>query len=84
MGFMGGVFIGYNLNKIWTFGVNDDKSGYIHRYFIVYTFSLLLGLGFLNFLVASLRLTPELGNILTIGLTTCTNFIGIKFLVFKK
>jgi putative flippase GtrA len=31
-----------------------------------------------------LGLSPELANFLAIGITTCTNFIGTKFFVFKK
>ena len=84
IGFITGVFAGYGLNKTWTFGVKNSRSRYIHKYCIVYIFSLFLGLGFLNFLVTVLDFTAEFANILTIGLTTCTNFMGIKLLVFKK
>ncbi len=84
IGFITGVLSGYRLNKIWAFEVEEKRPQYIYGYFIVYSFSLFLGLGFLSFLVTISNLIPELANILTIGLTTCTNFSGIKFFVFKK
>jgi len=84
IGFMLGVIVGYGFNKNWAFGVKGKNCRYIYKYYIVYTISLFLGLGFLKFLVSVLEIMPEISNFLTIGLTTCTNFIGIKFWVFKK
>ena len=84
IGFVSGVFAGYGLNKNWTFGVKEKAKQYVYKYYIVYIVSLFLGLGFLEFLVVVLGIIPELANALTIILTTCTNFIGVKFWVFKK
>lgn len=84
LGFISGVIFGYELNKNWTFAVQKESSRYFYTYFLVYLFSLVLGLMFLEFLVSGLGIIPELANFLTIGLTTCTNFVGIKFWVFKK
>ena len=84
IGFMSGVFVGYHFNKNWTFGVAEKSPHYLYQYYLVYTISLVLGLGFLHLLVKRLDIIPEIANILTIGLTTCTNFLGTKFWVFKR
>ena len=84
VGFVAGVFVGYGLNKNWTFQIKEKKKQYVLKYLIIYLVSLFLGLFFLNFLVQILDSSPELANALTIILTTCTNFIGTKFWVFKK
>lgn len=83
-GFIIGVFVGYGFNKRWTFGVKERTKQYVYKYYVVYTISLLLGLGFLKLLVVVLGLVPQIANVLTIGLTTCTNFMGTKFWVFRK
>lgn len=84
VGFLAGVFAGYNLNKTWSFGIKEKSFEYVFKYYIVYTISLFLGLGSLYVLVNNLGILPEIANVITIGLTTCTNFIGIKIWVFKK
>ena len=84
MGFIAGVFAGYGFNLAWTFEAKGQYAQYIYKYYIVYTVSLFLGLGFLEFLVSALSVIPEIANVLTIGLTTCTNFMGTKFWVFKR
>jgi len=83
-GFIVGVFMGYRLNKTWTFEIKVTEENYVYKYYFVYTASLFLSLIFLDFLVSKLSIIPEIANILTIGLTTCTNFIGTKFWAFKK
>lgn len=76
--------MGYRLNKTWTFEIKVTEENYVYKYYFVYTASLFLSLIFLDFLVSKLSIIPEIANILTIGLTTCTNFIGTKFWAFKK
>ena len=53
-------------------------------YFIVYMVSLIISLLFLEILVNIAGLDPKIANLLTIGLTTCTNYIGVKKIVFNK
>ena len=85
IGFVVGVFVGFSFNKNWTFGSTEDRSKkMIVRYFSVYIASLLISLVFLRITVEWLGILPELANFLAIGITTCTNFIGTKFFVFKK
>ena len=84
MGFIVGVLAGYRLNKSWTFCIKEKTKDYIYKYFIVYFISLILGLGLLKFFVTVLGIVPKLATFLMIGFTTCTNFLGTKFLVFKR
>lgn len=84
IGYCAGVLVGYALNRTWTFAGKGAKA--IGRefifYWIVYLVSLLLSTLFLFFLVDVLTLSAPLANILAIGLSTATNFIGLKWIVF--
>lgn len=83
--FVFGIFIGFSLNKNWTFDSKDSCPKKIMiSYFLVYFFSLLISLVFLKITVEFLKIIPEIAYIASIGITTCTNFIGTKFFVFKK
>ena len=85
IGFFAGVFAGFFLNKNWTF--QSESQFHLKNllfYFLVYTLSLALGLILLHILVEILDLSAEIGNIIMIGFTTVTNFVGLKFGVFKK
>ena len=85
LGFFSGVVVGFFCNKSWTFEASDKShKDIIAKYFLVYLISLFIGMGCLKILVDFFHLSPELANFLIIGVTTCTNFIGVKFLVFKK
>ncbi len=84
-GFLSGVGVGYRLNKSWTYAHQGRSSlALTMKYLAIYAVSLALGLAFLAELVNSLGLDARLANVLTIGLTTMTNFIGTKFWVFRK
>ena len=84
IGYVIGLLVGFIINKSWTFQAQDKSRNFIFDYLIIYILSLALGMLFLEFLVKQLNLIAEIANILVIGLTTFTNFVGIKFLVFKK
>ena len=85
VGFFLGVFSGFFLNKNWTFQSQSQVNfKNLFFYFAVYTLSLSLGLILLHILVEVLDLSAEFGNIIMIGFTTVTNFLGLKFGVFKK
>jgi len=83
VGFMVGVLAGYNFNKIWTFGIKEKSNIYLVKYWVVYITSLLLGLVLLEVLVSAAGIFPEIANVIVIAFTTCTNFCGTKFWVFK-
>jgi len=85
VGFVSGVFIGFFLNKNWTFNSKEVQSHKIMLgYFSVYLVSLLISLLFLRVTVGTLGVSPEIANFLAICITTCTNFAGTKFFVFRK
>ena len=83
-GYLFGVFVGFIFNKGWTFQYQGITVKEPFKYITLYTFSLLLGLAFLRLLVSNLSIPPEIANVATIGLTTITNFLGLKFWVFRK
>ena len=84
-GYIAGTFFGYGFNRKWTFKVKKyKKRSEIISYFSVYMASLLISLLFLDLLVNIAGLDPKIANILTIGLSTCTNYIGVKKIVFNK
>ena len=83
-GFIVGLAVGYPLNKAWTYQHHGKTTmGLSVNYLAVYFGSLVLGQIMLYLLVDQARLNVLLANILVIGMTTCTNFIGTKFLVFR-
>lgn len=82
LGFLTGVLAGYTFNKNWTFESKTPPKHTWVKYLGLYLVSLMLGLGFLKGLVM-LGIPPLIANVLMIGLTTCTNFIGTKVWVFK-
>lgn len=84
LGFISGLVFGYLLNKVWTFQFHDDSTlSMISKYATVYIVSLGLGLAFMRHLVEVFGLNPLAANFFVICLTTCTNFLGIRFLVFR-
>ncbi len=84
IGFLAGVFAGYNFNKIWTFDIKAKSNIYIIKYYTVYIASLFFGLALLKIMVSLAQISPEIANIIVIVFTTCTNFCGTKLWVFKK
>lgn len=85
IGYFSGVVLGYWLNSVYTFSAKDQISRRsLFVYIFVYTLSLCIGSVLLYILVEFLKLSPEAGNILVIFQTTTTNFLGCKYLVFKK
>ena len=84
-GFVIGVAVGYGMNKRWTFSVTQpsDRRNVL-GYWMVYLTSLICGLLLIRFLVEVLRVDVRLANFAAIVLTTCTNFAGIRFLVFNR
>lgn len=83
-GYILGLIIGFLINKFWTY---ESKSKISFKesllYLSVYMFSLVLGLIFLKFQVEYILIPVLIANFFTIGLTTLTNYVGTRFLVFK-
>lgn len=84
IGFVCGILFGYPFNKKWTFDAAPLSHKYLFPYFLIYLLSLVISLIFLKITVSYFNIDPKIANILAIIITTITNFIGIKFGVFKK
>jgi ribonuclease H / adenosylcobalamin/alpha-ribazole phosphatase len=83
-GYILGVFIGFYLNKFFTFESKSLKYGVeLIKYFLVYGISLGISLFILKGLVF-FGLNILIANILIIGLTTIINYFGSKYFVFAK
>ncbi len=83
MSFVFGIAVSYPLNKSWTFSSSKKDKKKILQYFLVYIFSLAINLIFLKISVENFAIDAKIAYILSIGITTCTNFIGTRFFVFK-
>ncbi len=84
IGYILGVVFGYAFNRSWTFdSVIPKKKVEFVLYFTVYILSLMTSVAALQILVEVSELNPLIANILSIGVSTITNFLGCKFLVFN-
>jgi len=84
-GFFAGLVAGFGFNKNWTYQEANKATPLLWaKYVAVYGLSLLASLALLYGLVDRLGMDARLANLLGIVLTTCTNFIGTKFFVFRK
>ena len=84
IGYMTGLLFGFLYNRRWTFCSTTQKKYHeFASYFGVYIISLGLSMLFLYVLVEYAMMTPLLANIFAIGLSTVTNFIGCKMIVFR-
>ncbi len=85
LGFLSGVFGGFPFNRKWTFA---NKEAFVRslaiKYLLVYVTTLLSSLVILALLVETLKLLPQYANLLILAYTATGNFLGLKFLVFKR
>ncbi|TAH25713.1 MAG: GtrA family protein [Cytophagales bacterium] len=86
IGFFSGVLLGYFLNSRWTFKSSDDANPRKRflKYYCVYLFSLGVNILMIDILVEYVGIYPSLANIITIGFTFVSNYLGTRFWVFKK
>lgn len=84
IGFICGTSFGYPMNKHWTFKKSHQKQSHLPQYFFIYLTSLAISTIFLKITVDYVGIIPEIASFLGIGITTCTNFLGLRFIVFKK
>lgn len=85
-GFFCGVVLGYFLNSRWTFRDSDDanpKKKFL-KYYCVYLISLGINLLMMEVLVEYVGIYPSLSNLITIGITFISNYLGTRFWVFRK
>ena len=84
LGYLLGVFLGYSMNRVWTFKHKTESLSQKFKYLLIYLISLFIGLLFLKILVTNHGFKSEIANIYVILITTILNFLGAKYLVFKK
>lgn len=84
-GFLSGVLVGFPLNKAWTYRDSSKMTAtVIYSYIAVYLASLLINIAAITMLVDLMHIEPRIANLVTIIITTMTNFLGTKFWVFRK
>lgn len=84
-GFILAIFLAFYLNKKFTFKIQDNsksKTMFI-KYVPVTIFSLLLGIICLTIFVELLHINVYIANIMTLGVTTISNFTGSKLFAFR-
>jgi polyisoprenyl-phosphate glycosyltransferase len=82
-GYASGVLFSFGFNRAVSFQSKGKAHHELAKYFAVYTASLLISLGLLWLLVDKAGMNALLANILVIIVTTCTNFLGCKWFVFR-
>jgi putative flippase GtrA len=84
VGYLLGLLIGYPLNRIWTYRYHRKNSLKMKSiYLLVYISSLMISQAALFVSVSFLEIPAIWANFFAISLSTCTNFIGTKKLVFR-
>lgn len=83
-GYITGFFIGFVLFRKYTFRSQGSWKKQLTLQIAVYGFSLLLNLFTLWMLATLLLVNPLIANIVAIGVSTVTNFLGMKFIVFAN
>jgi len=82
VGFIFSVGFSYYCNRRWTFKAKDSQK--FRDYFLFYFCSLGIATISLKILVEFFGIIPEIASIINIAGMTGVNFLGLKFLVFKK
>jgi putative flippase GtrA len=84
IGYFCGLTNSYFLNRSFTFNVSNKKTmGEATKFLIVNIFALTVNLLAMILFVDKLSLYPELAQILAIGFSCFTNFVGNKFWTFR-
>lgn len=85
IGYCSGIAMGYILNKAWAFENTEKHSTQIIiQYIALYIITLGLNIATLVILVEWVSIHALIANIIAIGISTITNFLGLKFLIFAK
>ena len=78
-----GAMIGFIINKLWTFESKKFKVAEIYKYIILYACSALVNTGVNKFVIWIIPSTV-FAFLCATGTSTVMNFLGQKFLVFRK
>ncbi len=84
-GYFGGLINSFALNKLWTFQTKETrKKVEFAKFVIINILALLINVGSLKYFVNYLDMLPEIALIISIVISTMTNFIGNKLWVFRQ
>lgn len=78
-----GAVVGFIINKRWTFQSKKFKISEVFKYIILYVCSALANAG-VNQIILSVIPSTVLAFICATGISTIINFLGQKFIVFRK
>lgn len=78
-----GAFVGFIINKLWTFESKKFKVAEIYKYIVLYACSALVNTGVNKFVIWIIPSTV-FAFLCATGTSTVMNFLGQKFLVFRK
>lgn len=83
-GYTMGVLFSFAFNLKWTFKYTKGSIYTLIGYLLVYAVSYFISIEvFLRFIVEVAGVHPLVGNILAIGVSTATNFLGCNYFVFN-
>lgn len=84
IGYVSGVLISFPFNRRYTFSSKNSTPSLLLKYFCVYACTLALGLVVLHCTVKFVHISPEYAQIISLIVTTITNFLACKYAVFTK
>ena len=85
VGYISGLFLGFYLNKEWTFKRNDyvfSGKSLVLKYICLYGFTLVVAVLVLYLIAEIANVDPLFGYIVSIFCSTALNFYGLKYVVF--
>ena len=85
IGYSAGVANSYFMNRLWTFAVTTRVNGLeFGRFVLVNLVALALNLVVLQYLTTVIGLSPEVSQVLAIGVSLVANFAGNKWWAFRS
>ena len=81
--FVIGSFIGFVINKLWTFESKGQLRSEIFKYVLLYTTTIILNV-LSNKVVLDLTQMWWFAFLFATAVSTVANFLGLKFFVFRK
>jgi putative flippase GtrA len=81
--FCAAVFVGYYLNKFWTFRSNRNIKSELPKYMAVYVSSLMINLMLLPVFVEIFHIDPKIAQLFFLFFMPIYTFTGLKYWSFK-
>lgn len=83
LSFLCGSFVGFLINKLWTFESKAFSRGEVLRYIFLYSCTAVIN-SFVNRITLWLLPVQTVGFLCATGISTILNFLGQKYFVFRK